>query len=247
MTGGTMTGSAVAVAESPSKEDARSGRILVGGLEVVPHVSGALWLPGERTLLVSDLHLEKGSSLAGKGVFLPPYDTRATLLSLTATVMTFDPARIVAMGDSFHDPRGSYRLSDDDRQAIETVAAGRSWVWLLGNHDPSPPAGMPGDTVHEMKIGDVLLRHEPDPLSSGPEIAGHLHPAAKVRLRGRTVRRRCFAITGNRIVMPAMGAYAGGLNVRDQAFSPLLNGGFEAWMIGDQRVFRVDHRLLLPD
>ena len=49
------------------------------------------------------------------------------------------------------------------------------------------------------------------------EIAGHLHPVARVAQRGRAVSRRCFAGDGRRLVMPAFGAYAGGLNVRDRA------------------------------
>jgi metallophosphoesterase superfamily enzyme len=91
------------------------------------------------------------------------------------------------------------------------------------------------------------MRHEPDGDEAGFEIAGHLHPAAKVRIRGRALRRRCFALSGRRCIMPAMGAYAGGLNLRDAAFSPLFHEGLNAHLIGDGRLFRIDARLLLPD
>ena len=61
----------------------------------------------------------------------------------------------------------------------------------------------------------------------------------------RRSRRNSHGIS--RCVMPAMGAYAGGLNVRDVAFRPLFGLGFSAHLLGDGRLFRIDQRLLLPD
>lgn len=220
----------------------------IGTLEATPHGSGALYLAEERTLLVSDLHLEKGTALAARGRgLLPPYDTRATLLALDGALMAFNPRRVVAMGDSFHDAAGSERLCDEDRAALHAAAAGRDWIWLSGNHDPTPPAGVPGVVADGLDLGGVAIRHEPRAGTKGPEIAGHLHPAAKVRMRGRSVRRRCFAVGDGRIVMPAMGAYAGGLNVLDEAFGVLFAAPFDAWMMGDARLFCISSRLLIPD
>lgn len=230
-----------------ARQAATGPAIQIGSLEATPHVSGALHLVEERTLLVADLHLEKGSAMAARGVFLPPYDSRATLLALAGAIMAFAPRRVIALGDSFHDAGGSHRLDPADREALNAAASGRDWVWLLGNHDPAPPAGLPGESCASLTLGGVTLRHEPSAAAQGPEIAGHLHPAGKVRMRGRAVRRRCFAACQERIVMPAMGAYAGGLNVLDSAFSPLFGGGFEAWMIGDSRLFRISRGQLLPD
>jgi hypothetical protein len=221
--------------------------LVIGGLEALPDVSGALWLPAERTLLVADLHLEKASAYAARGVFLPPYDSRATLATLALAIARFSPARVIALGDSFHDDGGGARLDPLDRDALAACQQGRDWVWLAGNHDPRSPSGVGGEVAAELALGAIALRHEPSAREAGPEIAGHLHPAAKVRLRGRSVRRRCFVSDGRRLVMPAMGAYAGGLNVRDAAFRPLFPAGVEAWMLGDERVFRVGGALLLPD
>ena len=55
---------------------------MLGRLALVPDLSGALYLPDERTLVVADLHLEKGSAYAARGVLLPPYDSAATLAAL---------------------------------------------------------------------------------------------------------------------------------------------------------------------
>ena len=220
---------------------------MLGRLAVVPDLSGALYLPDERTLVVADLHLEKGSAYAARGVLLPPYDSAATLALLGAAIARYQPARVIALGDSFHDRGAEARIGESCLATLRTHQAGRDWLWISGNHDPMISAAMGGTVAGELELRGVMLRHEPSPARALPEIAGHLHPAAKVRMRGRALRRRCFAISPTRCVMPAMGAYAGGLNVRDAAFRPLFGLGFSAHLLGDGRLFRIDQRLLLPD
>ncbi|MFJ5370020.1 ligase-associated DNA damage response endonuclease PdeM [Bosea sp. CER48] len=220
---------------------------MLGRLALVPDLSGALWLPEERTLVVADLHLEKGSAYAARGVMLPPYDSTATLAALAAVVRRQQPARIIALGDSFHDRDAENRLTASTLATLRELQTGRDWLWITGNHDPAISRAMGGDSAETIILSGVTLRHEPDAAANGPEIAGHLHPTAKVRMRGRALRRRCFALSRQRCVMPAMGAYAGGLNLRDIAFRPLFRDGLSAHLLGDGRLFRIDPRLLLPD
>jgi DNA ligase-associated metallophosphoesterase len=220
---------------------------MLGRLALVPDISGALWLPEERMLVVADLHLEKGSAYAARGVMLPPYDSTATLAALGHAILRHQPARVIALGDSFHDRQAEERLAPQTLATLHLLQQGRDWLWITGNHDPSISHRVGGESAAEISLAGVTLRHEPDPAENGYEIAGHLHPAAKVRMRGRAVRRRCFALSTRRCVMPAMGAYAGGLNLRDAAFRPLFGGRLSAHLIGDGRLFRIDPRLLLPD
>lgn len=220
---------------------------MLGRLAIMPDLSGALWLPEERTLIVADLHLEKGSAYAARGVFLPPYDSTATLAALGAAILRRNPARVIALGDSFHDRRAEERISAESLATLRLLQRGRDWLWVTGNHDPEISREMGGETAAMLSLAGVALRHEPDPAETGYEIAGHLHPAAKVRMRGRALRRRCFALSERRCIMPAMGAYAGGLNLRDAAFRPLFRADVTAHMLGDGRLFRIDRRLLLAD
>ena len=82
----------------------------------------------------------------------------------------------------------------------------------------------------------------------GGEIAGHLHPVARVSGRGRTVSRRCFASDGVRLVMPAFGAYAGGLNVRDRAFAQVFGSlAFTAHMLGERRLYALAAERCMAD
>jgi DNA ligase-associated metallophosphoesterase len=220
--------------------------IALGGLAAILDLSGAVYLPDEDTLLVADLHFEKGSSFARRGMLLPPYDTRETLSALGEVVGRLSPRRVVALGDSFHDIGGPDRLGAEERRALDEVQAGRDWVWVTGNHDRELPETVGGEVVAQMEIGALVLRHEPEP-GACAEIAGHLHPVGKVVLRGRGVRRRAFLTDGSRCVMPAFGAYAGGLNACDAAFKPLFPTGFTAHLIGADRIYAIGRAMLCRD
>jgi DNA ligase-associated metallophosphoesterase len=214
-------------------ETAAAG-LSVASVPLIPLVEGALWWPDERTVVVADLHLEKGSSFARRGQMLPPYDTMATLKRLAAILARMKPTRVIALGDSFHDPSGDQRLNEADRAMLRSLTASAEWIWIAGNHDPEPPRELGGWATSELSVGPLVFRHEPLAGTRPGEIAGHLHPAARLVGRGRSIRRRCFAADGNRLVMPAFGALAGGLNVLDTAFRPLFDGhAFHAWMLGD--------------
>jgi DNA ligase-associated metallophosphoesterase len=227
---------------------AAGASLAVGPLTLVADASGALVDADERILLVADLHLEKGSAYAARGVLLPPYDSRATLALLEEAVRRWRPRLVVALGDTLHDRAAAARIAADDLATLAGLQAGRDWIWLTGNHDPDPVPAMGGTVAAELALAGVMLRHEPRAGETGPEIAGHLHPAGKVRLRGRAVRRRCFVSDGRRCVMPAFGTYAGGLNVLDGAFSPLFAGRrFTAHMLGAGRVYAVAGHQLSPD
>ncbi|MEM9999723.1 MAG: metallophosphoesterase, partial [Pseudomonadota bacterium] len=98
--------------------------------------AGIAYFPDMKMLVVSDLHLEKASSFARKRIFLPPYDTAATLARLTVLVAKYDPAIIVSLGDSFHDEEASTRISAATLATVEAMAIGRDFFWVTGNHDP---------------------------------------------------------------------------------------------------------------
>ena len=216
------------------------------GVGATLDLSGALFLPDHDTLVIADLHLEKGSSFARRGLMLPPYDTRETLAALGEVVGRYRPKTVVALGDSFHDVGGPDRLAAEEAAALQAMQAGRRWVWITGNHDRALPPSIGGEVRAELRIGPLTFRHEPLPGATG-EIAGHLHPAGKVVLRGRGVRRRCFVTDGQRMILPAFGAYAGGLNVCDAAFKPLFPRGLTAHLIGDGRLFAIGKAMLCRD
>jgi hypothetical protein len=213
--------------------------IRMSGHEMIADVSGALYLPEERMLVVADLHLEKSSSFARRGMLLPPYDTALTLARLAAAIARLAPRVVVALGDSFHDGEAHRRLRPGDAAALALTMAGRDWIWIAGNHDPAP-SGIGGDVVDALATGDLVLRHEPRRGAAAGEIAGHLHPTARVRGASGSARARCFVTCGSRLVMPAFGALAGGLDLDHPAFAPVFSTRpVVAHVLGRERVWRV--------
>ncbi len=218
------------------------------GKALIADVSGALYWPAERALLVADLHLEKGSSNAARGRMLPPYDTRATLIKLAEAIDRHAPETVIALGDSLHDVRASDRIDDDDVRIIAMLQEGRRWIWVTGNHDPGVAPSLGGSVCDELTLSGLTLRHLPSEARVSHEIAGHLHPSARVSLYGHTIRRPCFIGNGRRLVMPAFGAYTGGLNVLDAAFDPLFGSdGLNVIVLGQEGLYPIATRLLRPE
>jgi DNA ligase-associated metallophosphoesterase len=154
------------------------------------------------------------------------------------------PRRLIALGDSFHDRGAAARLDGEDRAALTALVARTDWIWIKGNHDPEPPKALGGQVLDSIEVEGVVFRHEPQ-AGAKAEVAGHLHPCARVAGRTGSVRRRCFAVDGARMVMPAFGAYTGGLNVLDEAFKPLFPGGLIAIVMGREKLYpTVAHRLV---
>jgi DNA ligase-associated metallophosphoesterase len=231
------------------RDESRIGvEVVVAGVTILADPAGALYWPEERILVVADLHLEKGSSYAARGVLLPPYDTAATLARLALAINRYAPRAVIALGDSFHDGGGPARVLDEDRASLRLLQRGRDWIWIAGNHDPEPAVGVGGSSAAALAIGALSFCHQPQADAAAGEIAGHLHPVARVSGRGRTVSRRCFATNADRMVMPAFGAYAGGLNVRHRAFADLFGTlSFTAHMLGEGRLYAIAAKRCLGD
>lgn len=226
--------------KNPDYESA-SVTTLVAGIEVVLDLSGALFIQEGEILVVSDLHFEKASSFARRRHFVPPYDTSVTLTALERVVRDYMPKTVICLGDSFHDPFSHERLLPEAIARFGALASGRDWVWITGNHDPEIPHMLAGDRAEELCIGPLTLRHIPQTGAAREgEIAGHLHPVARIVRRERAVRRQCFATDSSRLIMPAFGSLTGGLVLSNPAFKGLFNkASMIAYMIGADRIHAV--------
>ena len=223
-----------------------SSDIVIQGEKLTPDPLGALYWSAQETLIVSDLHFEKGSSFATRGVMLPPYDTRTTLMRVGALMRRYQPSAVISLGDAFHDGDAEARMSADDAETLGGLMAVADWLWILGNHDPAPPDRFAAEAEQERQIGPLVFRHEPRAVGADGEIAGHLHPCARIAVEGRHIRRRCFAVGDDRLIMPALGAYTGGLNILDDAFADLMPAP-TAWVMGAEGVYPIGGARLTPD
>ena len=224
------------------EEAVTTAAIDIAGIHAVCDPLGALYLPEDDTLVVSDLHLEKGAAFARRGMMLPPYDTALTLDLLEAVMTRYNPQRVISLGDSFHDTDGADRLPDCAAGRLRRLMGGREWFWIAGNHDPGRPGALDGHCVRELQLGGLRFRHEPNGETAAAygEVAGHLHPAARVVRHGKGVRRPCFATDGTRLIMPAFGVMTGGLSLRHGAFNGLFDRHrLTAHLLGRERVYSV--------
>jgi DNA ligase-associated metallophosphoesterase len=199
---------------------------------------GALHCPAEEALLVADLHLEKASWFARLGQMLPPYDSLATLSALAREVEQTGARRLYCLGDSFHDRFGCDRLPATARELLMSLTAKIDWVWIVGNHDVGFIDHCGGRIEEECDVGGIVLRHEADREDTRPEMSGHFHPKFRLSLRGRSVSRRCFVASATKLILPAYGAFTGGLDAGHPEILKKVGPGASALVPSTDRLLR---------
>ncbi|CAN5430022.1 ligase-associated DNA damage response endonuclease PdeM [soil metagenome] len=212
------------------------------GHDFIALPQAALFWPARRALLVADLHFEKASWFARLGQMLPPYDSAATLDAIEAMVALTGAQALWCLGDSFHDSGGASRLSPEARARITALTSALDWTWVTGNHDVGMAGamdhGLGGRLLAEAEIDGIVLRHEAECADSRPEISGHFHPKFRMSLRGRHVSRRCFVRSPAKLVMPAFGVLAGGLDATHGAIRKAVGERAEALVPVADRLLR---------
>ena len=209
----------------------------IHGAGMMAEPDGSLWWPDRAALIVADLHLEKATSLARRGALLPPFDTRETLARLGAAITRHTPRLVISLGDAFHDRDGAARLESTDRIALETLASGREWLWIAGNHERD---AVPfGEALADVALGPLCFRHAPLPHAAPGEVAGHYHPKAAIQVHGRKVTRPCFATDGARLILPAFGAFTGGFDLLHPELRELFGDDLCALMLASTTVHAV--------
>ncbi|MEL6980301.1 MAG: ligase-associated DNA damage response endonuclease PdeM [Pseudomonadota bacterium] len=208
--------------------------------------SGALWVPGLSLLAAADLHFGKSERIARRGgALLPPYDGVETAARLGAEIEALRPRLVACLGDSFDDGRAAAALPDPLRERLAALQAGRRWLWIAGNHDPRAPE-LGGESAETMRIGPLILRHQAaraGPALGEVELSGHFHPKAQLVAKGRRIARRCFLWDGRRVILPAFGAYTGGLEISHPAYDALLAEGAQALLLSGGRVLAAPRTL----
>jgi DNA ligase-associated metallophosphoesterase len=198
--------------------------IQFAGANFVIAGDAALFWPKHGALLVADLHLEKASSYAAGGQMLPPYDSRATLENLATLVKQHRARAVWCLGDNFHDDGGEARLEPKAAALLRQLTSELDWHWIVGNHDPGVTANLGGRRFEEMEVDGLLMRHEAEPNERRPELSGHFHPKFRHIIRGRMVSRRCFVRSAHKLILPAFGALAGGLDADDPVIANACDG-----------------------
>jgi len=199
---------------------------------------GALQWPAEEALLVADLHLEKASWFARFGQMLPPYDSLATLSALEREIGQTGVRRLYCLGDSFHDQFGCDRLPGAARDLLTSLTAEVDWIWIVGNHDAGFIDRCGGRIEEECEVGGIILRHEAVEHEARPEISGHFHPKLRLSMKGRSVSRRCYVASTTKLILPAYGAFTGGLDASHPEILRKVGPGASALVPVTDRLLR---------
>ena len=118
-----------------------------------PLAAGALYWQEEDTLLVADLHLEKGAAFAALGMLLPPYDTRTTLERLAKVIAAVAPVARRGARRQLPPQRSRPSVSPPTTApSCSSCSRAREWFWICGNHDPHLPASIGGTVCATLSI-----------------------------------------------------------------------------------------------
>lgn len=209
-------------------------KIIFGAHELILHPSGTLLWPAQDLLVVSDLHLEKGSHFAQRGFFLPPYDSRETLERLLAVFKDTSARKLLILGDCFHDVQGYHRLGSEE-SALFNQLRQFSPIWINGNHDGDyVPAGFVA--YEDYTVDGITFRHQAIMNDPALEISGHYHPKIILMHKGGKIDKDCFIEDGKKMILPAFGAYTGGLDVSAAEIQALFPNSFQAHILGASKV-----------
>lgn len=201
---------------------------------------GTLYMRSHETLIVSDLHLEKGAALS-KGAPLPQFDTIDTLNRLKEAQARSKPRTLICLGDSFHNISRAFQMPPIYLETLNQISEKSDIIWITGNHDQYLPERLPGMMKDEMTIGAVRLCHEADGLPMTPTISGHYHPKARVKLRARHLSAPCFIESALDVIMPAFGSYTGGLSIMDKALQPFIDKQSKIHLCHDKAIYSLPY------
>lgn len=193
----------------------------LAGEEVALLPERALFWPRSRTLFIADTHFGKAATFRAAAIPIPGGTTQRDLDRLTRVVQRTAPRRLVILGDLLHARSGRSDGVLDAVSAWRREFARLEIVLVRGNHDRH--AGPPPDEWHMTTVeGPVvdapfILQHEPEPSDAGYVLAGHLHPA--IRLRGlarQNLKLPCFHLASRVATLPAFCSFVDGLTIHPE-------------------------------
>jgi DNA ligase-associated metallophosphoesterase len=193
--------------------------ITMAGERVLLLPEHALYWPAQATLLIADPHLGKAATFRAAAIPVPESGTDDDLARLDQAILRSGAERLIVLGDLTHARAGFAP------PVVAAIAAWRarhgalSFMLVRGNHDlraGDPPAAWGFAPVDEpFALGPFVLGHHPDLATPGYLIAGHVHPAVRLKGRGgQRLRLPCFMVGARRAILPAFGGFTGAATIQ---------------------------------
>ena len=197
----------------------------VAGEDVVLDSDRAIYWPREKTLIVADVHLGKGSAFRRSGIAVPAGSTQQDLQRLSALIEQHSAQRLLVLGDLFH-----ARLDADEPwhpqfDAFRHQQAALRIDVVQGNHDDL--VGIPERWRLNWLAAPQLeapfaLMHEAKTSPLGHALGGHVHPVVKLQTRRERLRLPVFWLRETLTVLPSFGLFTGGWEVQPDQGDQLI-------------------------
>lgn len=195
----------------------------------------ALYWPEPQALLIADIHFGKAAAYRRLGQPVPSGTTETNLARLDALLARYPARRLIFLGDFLHAPESLAPATLAQLAAWRHRHAGLRLTLIRGNHDRragDPPPELGIEVVGEpLLLGPFALQHEPEPHPTHHVLAGHLHPAYRLRGRGRqSLRLPCFCLGERVSLLPAFGDFTGAAEID-------AGPGRRLFLVGDGEVW----------
>lgn len=183
--------------------------IIIRNQHFTLHPSGVVFWIETNMLLVSDVHLGKINHFRKFGAAIPHEALYGNYHLLNSVIDHFNPRTICFLGDLFH----SSINKEWEIFARWVKAISPEVILVTGNHDIISPVYYEDLGIalkSHWEIGFFLLTHHPTEKDGYFNFSGHIHPAVKLRGKGRqSLRLPCFFKSENRMILPAFGEFTG--------------------------------------
>ena len=204
---------------------------------------GILFWFDKQIAIISDLHLEKGSSFGRSGQFLPPYDSEETLTKLLNTIKNYNIKKVILLGDTFHDKNALSRMSNKVLILFETFIKKYEVIFVLGNHETK----MQLENIkffNEYFLDGIYFIHQTSKKNIY-QISGHYHPVATIRTGSMKITGKCFIQEHYNIIMPSYGVYTGGLNIKNKIFKKIFKKEPDVYFLGKRSIYKFPYKVYL--
>lgn len=163
-----------------------------------------------KALILSDLHIGKTAHFRKNGIALSSHIMKNDLERLSALIEYFQPDKFIVVGDLLHAGDNS---DVDEFCTWKSQYPDLQFYLVEGNHDRIS-ASLEKKLCLDFKsdlleIDGFTFIHDFEPIKSGFQITGHIHPGIVLHSAIKSIRLPCFALSDNQLLLPAFSEFTG--------------------------------------
>lgn len=187
-------------------------KIEIRGEELVLDQERAIYLPNEKLLAISDLHLGKAAHFRKAGLAIPNTVSRNDLARLENLLQKYQPSTLLINGDMFH---SDYNTEIDEFAKWKENFSEVNFILVKGNHDKQKEKVYTdlAMEVHEPNYQSAHFCFIHDTAECDSDlytIGGHIHPGISVVNKAKQrLKFPCFYFGETHAILPAFSTFTG--------------------------------------